>query len=1358
MSVPKGDLPLELPKDFDITSFIKADSDIQTAIAESLGFCLSEILSLINTRHQKYTAAKASRRALNDRYIPSLISLAESSLAWPVPSSSGPHPLSLDHPSSSSSSLNPPPPPFAVSRALCFSNPKIQQNAQNSHVLPGTINIGTSSISSKSSNSSSSSSILSQKPSTLLHLNLKTGVFSDPNERAKIKNPGDRKINSEVQMSDDDSSDEHSSVKNYIEDLKDYYFDNCSLQDCQREIEKIMDAKNHRYKGPYVNNLVTASGEFANFEECPYFILDPSEDAIQLVPEANSKHLFSLFIPYYIWDLAPINTNPLNRAIHWEVVELIVEVTSEGFFVFRKNDPRPLTGKYYDLIESLIDQEVNEEILEVFRTDKRDAVTIDTLIHTKTPLVDYIRTMDNKNEEDLKALMEDEAPGDKEKSQKSESSMGRKEKEDKYKGERRQQKGEFSGHSQTLMNLGTLSLELAAKNGNLAAFQLLYDSHRSDLKRSMDQNDKIVFQQRINRALFSAIFYGWIDIIQFLVKNHSEIIYQRSERNDVALIALIKAPIVFTIKRNILLFLLNSDATPGHALLNATWKNGFNPLMAALELPNKDSEELLEVLLANQPDLLYRRMNDGRTLLHQAAHAGNLFAVQMLLKRDERSFLVCAKDNRGETAVFSAVKCNHLEGQQCEHLEVVKCLVQNRKLELSEIFNSNKYNILHKCANFGNVSIAQYLMESDDVPQLIRQSLITSFSESGELAIHFATMAGKVQIVRYFVTLFEKDILRSETRDGYTPFMLLLIEVEKRSEGHLELLRYFLSEDPLLLVQHNKDRRLQIGCYKSHNNVKNKVMNIILKGIALLTKQALDNSFNATIDNYKENIRNVEALINYFANLSGRYEEINVYKKQKIDQLERALGHNEYFDMEDAFQSMAGKEDKNGVSPLSTIVSADKKKNQDNEVVAMDCSDKNPDIASDSKEQQDKASNNHSSLTTLQSIVTTMDCSDEHTVPDFDSDSKRDKDTPLTREVSLTPLQSLSFSDSREILHALPEGYEVTMLSDLLKDKPELLFTTDNNGESFLRKTLASLRLDTLKLLKANHSFIFLMRDQVQRTPLMALNFSLPENAEKSDTKIFKSAMKLILQLDPLQVFHADGQNRTIADAVYFEGSNPAKNPLDRQFFALMFDTLSRIFKNCDRPQVRELRSLEELLNLRRKECAAAYHLFQEKFSEYQILEGFLNQKIKSLTKNISQLTTFFEREGYKSRQKGARVSLNGAEVTQGAPQPCLFSEDSVNANSGSSTGLGSGIVHLGQRLNTDGNSNDALSTESGIDNNIVDNNQDNDIGNRNENGNGNKKRKISPSKAEAAFNPISSPMSVTGLALESAAKKSKIK
>ena len=356
---------------------------------------------------------------------------------------------------------------------------------------------------------------------------------------------------------------------------------------------------------------------------------------------------------------------------------------------------------------------------------------------------------------------------------------------------------------------GMNCLHIAAEDGHLRLCKVLLEIYNVDLQMSDDDGWSV---------LHFAAKAGNIELFQYLIDKGSDVYRQKGDGMNCLHIAALNGHLRLC---KVLLEFYNVD-------LQMINDNGWSVLHSAAKYGNI---ELFQYLIDKGSDV-YRRKRDGMNCLHIAAVNGRFRLCKVLLETYKPNLQM--SDDDGWSVLHFAAKAGNIElfqylidkgsdvyrqkgdGMNCLHIAAVnghlrlcKMLLETYKLDL-QMTDDNGRSVLHSVSEDGNLELFQYLIEKgSDVYRRKRDGMncldiaaangclrlckmlldtykldLPMIDDNGCSVLHFAARAGNLELVQY---LIEKgsDVYRQK-RDGMN---CLHIAAE---DGHLRLCKVLL--------------------------------------------------------------------------------------------------------------------------------------------------------------------------------------------------------------------------------------------------------------------------------------------------------------------------------------------------------------------------------------------------------------------------------------------------------------------------------------------------------------------------------------------------------------------------------------
>ena len=254
-----------------------------------------------------------------------------------------------------------------------------------------------------------------------------------------------------------------------------------------------------------------------------------------------------------------------------------------------------------------------------------------------------------------------------------------------------------------------------------------------------------------------------------------------------------------------------SDTLSINSLLEAKTNEGHTPLYLSCA---NGHISVAKVLATSCPSTISMVDNNGRGLMHAAAHSNNVELIEYLA--DEYHFKSDAMDNTGMTPLHIAAEignfvafkvlinyinksgnCNPVshDGKTpfslaCEngHYLITSYLVEDLKVSVDvPSTTSTTYTPLHSAASNNKVATVHLLVEKFSV------DVNCSLHEDNSTPLHLATIKGHVAVVLYLTRLPQCNVTATLT-DGSTVLHL------SSKHGHYHLVKHFVKNHQQLLT------------------------------------------------------------------------------------------------------------------------------------------------------------------------------------------------------------------------------------------------------------------------------------------------------------------------------------------------------------------------------------------------------------------------------------------------------------------------------------------------------------------------------------------------------------------------------
>ncbi|GBL81153.1 Serine/threonine-protein phosphatase 6 regulatory ankyrin repeat subunit B [Araneus ventricosus] len=336
-------------------------------------------------------------------------------------------------------------------------------------------------------------------------------------------------------------------------------------------------------------------------------------------------------------------------------------------------------------------------------------------------------------------------------------------------------------------------VEVLIKNG--ALIDAKCKSGFTPLCFAAKKNDKEVVKMLIKNGaniyardgypLFSAIYYGFYDIVEILLQNEKFKV-NKPMCNDIT-------P-------------LHLAAKLGHRVIVETLitkgadVNAVTAIDKTTPLHNAASEGAVEVvkILLRKKAKMNARSFDGSTPLHFAVYPGHANVVKLLI---ENGANVNIADYKNRTAIELAVAHGKLE--------IVKMLSELKSINIHDKANDG-FSLLHIAADSGHLNIIKHLIE--------KGADINSENDAGTKPIHFAAREGYKDIVQFLLDLDPTG--KHLTAVGQTPVHYSVLG------GHIDILQFLIDRKFDINASSRKGvLPIHIAVFKNNENILKILLN-----------------------------------------------------------------------------------------------------------------------------------------------------------------------------------------------------------------------------------------------------------------------------------------------------------------------------------------------------------------------------------------------------------------------------------------------------------------------------------------------------------------------------------------------------
>ncbi|RDY03711.1 Protein ACCELERATED CELL DEATH 6, partial [Mucuna pruriens] len=299
---------------------------------------------------------------------------------------------------------------------------------------------------------------------------------------------------------------------------------------------------------------------------------------------------------------------------------------------------------------------------------------------------------------------------------------------------------------------GDTALHVAVRSKNSAIVNFLL-AHYAKVKSKHDEmKDKEITRETNeygNTPLHEAVYCRNVDVIKNILFADESVVHSlnKSKRSPLYL-----AVVIGNVQ---ILNLLLQIPFPADQSLPLCLGN--SPLHAAIL---ERRPVLINEILAQRPELVYLRDEEGGTPLHYAAYIGYVEGFQILLKNslDKSDETALEVNKKGHLPIHLACKRGHVE--------VVKIFLQHDEWHTNPydvLLNQKGQNILHVAAKNGRTNVVQYLLKNPKIDQFT----INQKDNDGNTPLHLASM-NLFPKVLYFITRDKRTDVNLSNNNGLT--------------------------------------------------------------------------------------------------------------------------------------------------------------------------------------------------------------------------------------------------------------------------------------------------------------------------------------------------------------------------------------------------------------------------------------------------------------------------------------------------------------------------------------------------------------------------------------------------------------
>ncbi|XP_061380522.1 transient receptor potential channel pyrexia-like isoform X3 [Danaus plexippus] len=236
------------------------------------------------------------------------------------------------------------------------------------------------------------------------------------------------------------------------------------------------------------------------------------------------------------------------------------------------------------------------------------------------------------------------------------------------------------------------------------------------------------------------------------------------------------------------------DADPLSSMVDVKDKDGYTVLHAAVK-----TAWVAGVCIALEAGAdVTITANDGETAIHLAAALGNTDVLDEIILLTYQNGLIDCQNEEGETPLFKAI----ING----HLNCVETILE--KGASINMLMPGDVNVLHVAAEYGHLSMLEFLMEYGDgvIKQFINS--LTTPDRRGIGAIHFAVLNNNVKCLEYLISQ-DADIRLRTTPSPHKSATPLHLAANR---NYVECAKVILNCDKTTILEVNS-----LGWYPLHS-------------------------------------------------------------------------------------------------------------------------------------------------------------------------------------------------------------------------------------------------------------------------------------------------------------------------------------------------------------------------------------------------------------------------------------------------------------------------------------------------------------------------------------------------------------